>query len=1044
MAAIISENIAQHGIWKALQEMAGVMGRNANRVESMTDDEISTGPVIDAVGIPTYVDDVTQYPDFNLQETGWYIFARIFAKDTVLVTDETTVEGAAYTASAGDDHVCVAVRFDGAAVSQKVTVKWGAYTESFIFKATDLAARNQECRVASKAAEATQGAETATAKAQEASTSATEAGQSATSASESATAAATSASDAAGSATAASQSAEQLSSAVTQVEANTADISNLKQNIKTFVGSPLVASAAAEMTDTTRVYVYVGSETGYTFGNWYYYDGTSWVSGGVYNATAVNTDKTLTQEDQPADAKKTGDEITDLKQDLSYNATNQNAVFESGYYTNNANNMVISRTSETKTRTKITAISGCTYKVTFTSYGTGNLVIIFADEYNNILTSVYGESTRTNVVKYVTAPESTKYLYVTHDVYSQSAVTPIIELMDTTAFVERKTIPSSDLIEYMDASIKRKDAVSVSAIYSAQISASGNIVAQSSTTKKVYIYPVESGQSYILYGEGVYLDNERPIAVFSKSLFDGETSISAEKFLVANTSAVATDYNRLFEPVEDGYVYIATYRSYPQLTLYDAEYTSTVIETLESGIAELNDSVDTLNLLLSHNDTFSIQDLFNGYESAFIDDFTTRTDFIDENHQYTATGDTANQPTILTGTGAIRVGVSGQSSLFYARPINRLPFCAVIGKATGAQQNIRVYGTELFTISGTQGSIVYSGRTVGRLHVNTQYYVVFVTQDRVKVIDDVGVSVTLPIAYTDEKQLTFELGYGTNAGRKFGYSSYVEMTKRTLVDLDFDRCVKENESDESYAQLKSLISFTHSSETGGSTAKYYPAESSDHEVEQSGISNRLCYASIVDYASDTGYRTETKIVSVNSNLTNKNGGLQRFHFDADLRMNSADNPSGAYNTYVFQLHDAGFALTGWVDAPPLAVRVRDGKLYAMINYIDDGAIPESDNRHTTDEYELCSFSYDEWHHIDITARIGWKTGLMPKLTIKVDGIERLNIDTPIGFNIVSSGGYVVTQFGAYCPELKGGTYPDAHREVLYTNINWNGEIEQFS
>ncbi len=317
MAAIISENIAQHGIWKALQEMAGVMGRNANRVESMTDDEISTGPVIDAVGIPTYVDDVTQYPDFNLQETGWYIFARIFAKDTVLVTDETTVEGAAYTASAGDDHVCVAVRFDGAAVSQKVTVKWGAYTESFIFKATDLAARNQECRVASKAAEATQGAETATAKAQEASTSATEAGQSATSASESATAAATSASDAAGSATAASQSAEQLSSAVTQVEANTADISNLKQNIKTFAGSPLVASAAAEMTDTTRVYVYVGSETGYTFGNWYYYDGTSWVSGGVYNATAVNTDKTLTQEDQPADAKKTGDEITDLKQDLS-------------------------------------------------------------------------------------------------------------------------------------------------------------------------------------------------------------------------------------------------------------------------------------------------------------------------------------------------------------------------------------------------------------------------------------------------------------------------------------------------------------------------------------------------------------------------------------------------------------------------------------------------------------------------------------------------------------------------------------------------------
>ena len=94
------------------------------------------------------------------------------------------------------------------------------------------------------------------------------------------------------------------------------DMAAFKTHIETVVGAPLVAQAAAEMTDTTRVYVYVGSETGYTSGNWYYYDGTSWVSGGVYNATAVNTDKTLTQEDQPADAKKTGDEIADLKQDF--------------------------------------------------------------------------------------------------------------------------------------------------------------------------------------------------------------------------------------------------------------------------------------------------------------------------------------------------------------------------------------------------------------------------------------------------------------------------------------------------------------------------------------------------------------------------------------------------------------------------------------------------------------------------------------------------------------------------------------------------------
>ena len=78
-------------------------------------------------------------------------------------------------------------------------------------------------------------------------------------------------------------------------------------------GSPLTASTAAGMTDQTKVYVYTGSETGYTAGNWYYYNGSSWVSGGVYNSVAVQTDKTLTIADKAADAKKTGDELTDLK-----------------------------------------------------------------------------------------------------------------------------------------------------------------------------------------------------------------------------------------------------------------------------------------------------------------------------------------------------------------------------------------------------------------------------------------------------------------------------------------------------------------------------------------------------------------------------------------------------------------------------------------------------------------------------------------------------------------------------------------------------------
>jgi hypothetical protein len=50
----------------------------------------------------------------------------------------------------------------------------------------------------------------------------------------------------------------------------------------------LVATTAAGMTQTDCIYVYTGSETGYTAGNWYYYNGSAWVSGGVYFSATID------------------------------------------------------------------------------------------------------------------------------------------------------------------------------------------------------------------------------------------------------------------------------------------------------------------------------------------------------------------------------------------------------------------------------------------------------------------------------------------------------------------------------------------------------------------------------------------------------------------------------------------------------------------------------------------------------------------------------------------------------------------------------------
>lgn len=71
----------------------------------------------------------------------------------------------------------------------------------------------------------------------------------------------------------------------------------------------LVANSVADMVDITQIYVYTGNENGYTFGNWYYWDGTAWTSGGAYNAVVVETDKTLSVEDMAADAETVGKAI---------------------------------------------------------------------------------------------------------------------------------------------------------------------------------------------------------------------------------------------------------------------------------------------------------------------------------------------------------------------------------------------------------------------------------------------------------------------------------------------------------------------------------------------------------------------------------------------------------------------------------------------------------------------------------------------------------------------------------------------------------------
>ena len=51
-------------------------------------------------------------------------------------------------------------------------------------------------------------------------------------------------------------------------------------------GAPTPAATVSDMVDTSKIYLYTGSESGYTAGHWYYYSDGAWTDGGAYGEAA--------------------------------------------------------------------------------------------------------------------------------------------------------------------------------------------------------------------------------------------------------------------------------------------------------------------------------------------------------------------------------------------------------------------------------------------------------------------------------------------------------------------------------------------------------------------------------------------------------------------------------------------------------------------------------------------------------------------------------------------------------------------------------------
>ena len=180
--------------------------------------------------------------------------------------------------------------------------------------------------------------------------------------------------------------------------------------IRAAVGSPLVANTAAAMTDQNKIYVYTGDESGFTAGNWYYYDGSAWVSGGVYNSAAVETDTTLSVSGVPADAKVTGDEIDSVKSALTRTQNNlgQTNNYIEGYYVARDGSLVSDTGYNTSEYISISNIYPKSFAFWYGTYGGVKTNLVYYDADLNFVSFV-GATAGTENRSVSTIPDTAAY-----------------------------------------------------------------------------------------------------------------------------------------------------------------------------------------------------------------------------------------------------------------------------------------------------------------------------------------------------------------------------------------------------------------------------------------------------------------------------------------------------------------------------------------------------------------------------------------------------------------------------------------------------------
>ena len=433
-----------------------------------------------------------------------------------------------------------------------------------------------------------------------------------------------------------------------------------------------------------------------------------------------------------------------------------------------------------------------------------------------------------------------------------------------------------------------------------------------------------------------------------------------------------------------------------------------------------------------HHSTFTFSNIFDGIRDTFVDDFFERESFIDADHDYTLFGSAETVPTLETGNGAYTLNASKRA--IYAKEFNEFPVFMSIGNMASASMPVALYTTASATgaltlqqITLSSGSdtksVNYGGTSYGLLNGKSKYYLFKIEEDCVYVYDDTGIRVDVPVVYNHAWNRNVGMLFDTVAGRLYGFGSFVLWDDQNLTEWNIDKLY-----DDAYTllqyQLNSTIYKKENVPAGHITAV------------QSDFTNRKCIEFEMDYGTDKTWRSEMAIKNSPVDMFDRYGSLQRFWFKADYYIPSEDNLDGNYNCIIFQIHDGTFAASGWSDPPPVVLQFNDDVFRAALNYMEDPEIPTGQSEVTRIDFPLGETPKDRWFNVEVAVRVAWRDNMIPYLSIKIDGVEKVRSALPVGYNILPEDGYTYVRFGVYSPQWKSATYSNMHRKVRIANIDY--------